>query len=287
MKLAGGERGPETAFVVPPCGVPAGLTHLQTLPALRMHQCILARFPSCAAPALQLTLLGSDGRRYTFLAKPKDDLRKDNRMMEAAGVLNRLFASHPAARRRNLYLRWVGGWVGVHGGLGEYVQGRWCGPAVWGSCAAAGSCQGGSALPFVSLPRWESAPSAPSHRSRLLLAISTHVLTCFTTTTKHATSQHTPAASHHHLCYTPLPPPAARPQPLCGAAHRRGQRHRGVGAPHRGAAPLPQRHVRGGGAVRGQQHQPQGAAHLGRRAGESAGEGGRRVGVCDGRERAC
>lgn len=28
-------------------------------------------------------------------------------MMEAAGVINRLFASDPAARRRNLYLRWV------------------------------------------------------------------------------------------------------------------------------------------------------------------------------------
>lgn len=29
--------------------------------------------------------MGSDGAHYTFLAKPKDDLRKDNRMMEAAG----------------------------------------------------------------------------------------------------------------------------------------------------------------------------------------------------------
>ena len=52
-----------------------------------------------------MTLIGSDGRLYTFLAKPKDDLRKDNRMMEAAGVVNRLFAGDPAARRRNLYLR--------------------------------------------------------------------------------------------------------------------------------------------------------------------------------------
>jgi serine/threonine-protein kinase ATR len=52
-----------------------------------------------------VTLVGSDGRHYTFLAKPKDDLRKDNRLMEAAGVVNRLFQGHPAARRRNLYLR--------------------------------------------------------------------------------------------------------------------------------------------------------------------------------------
>ncbi len=50
-------------------------------------------------------LLGSDGREYMFLAKPQDDLRKDSRMMEVAGVINHLFASQPASRRRNLYLR--------------------------------------------------------------------------------------------------------------------------------------------------------------------------------------
>lgn len=53
----------------------------------------------------KVTLVGSDGNRYTFLAKPKDDLRKDSRMMEVAGVLNRLFAADAAARRRDLYLR--------------------------------------------------------------------------------------------------------------------------------------------------------------------------------------
>ena len=37
------------------------------------------------APRPQVTFVGSDGAHYTFLAKPKDDLRKDNRMMEAAG----------------------------------------------------------------------------------------------------------------------------------------------------------------------------------------------------------
>ena len=53
----------------------------------------------------QMVVLGSDGREYPFLAKPKDDLRKDHRMMEVAGVLNRLFAKEPASRRRNLYIR--------------------------------------------------------------------------------------------------------------------------------------------------------------------------------------
>ena len=56
-------------------------------------------------PILQVTLVGSNGREYLFLAKPKDDLRKDVRIMEVAGVLNRLFAKEPASRRRNLYLR--------------------------------------------------------------------------------------------------------------------------------------------------------------------------------------
>ena len=55
--------------------------------------------------AVQIVILGSDGRQYAYLAKPKDDLRKDHRMMEVAGVLNRLFAKEPASRRRNLYIR--------------------------------------------------------------------------------------------------------------------------------------------------------------------------------------
>jgi len=53
----------------------------------------------------RLTLIGSDGRAYGFLAKPKDDLRKDARMMEVAGVANALFAREPAASRRGLRLR--------------------------------------------------------------------------------------------------------------------------------------------------------------------------------------
>ena len=52
-----------------------------------------------------MDLLGSDGGTYTFLAKPQDDLRKDNRMMEVVGVLNRIFLKDAAARRRNLYMR--------------------------------------------------------------------------------------------------------------------------------------------------------------------------------------
>jgi len=53
----------------------------------------------------KLSFLGSDGNSYTFLAKPKDDLRKDTRMMEFNLMLNRLLAKHPCSRRDLLYLR--------------------------------------------------------------------------------------------------------------------------------------------------------------------------------------
>lgn len=53
----------------------------------------------------RFVFLGSDGLEYPFLAKPKDDLRKDARMMEAAGVINRVFLEEPEAKRRQLYLR--------------------------------------------------------------------------------------------------------------------------------------------------------------------------------------
>lgn len=54
---------------------------------------------------LQITFTGSDGHAYPFLVKPDDDLRKDSRMMETAGLLNRLFVREPVSRRRNLYIR--------------------------------------------------------------------------------------------------------------------------------------------------------------------------------------
>ncbi len=79
---------------------------------------------------MQITLIGSDGRHYTFLAKPKDDLRKDHRMMEVAGVINRLFAREPSSRRRNLYLRRRAPVSPVPGGLGYFS-------VVLSSCAGA------------------------------------------------------------------------------------------------------------------------------------------------------
>ena len=67
----------------------------------------MARLRRTRLPA-QIKFLGSDGHEYLFLAKPKDDLRKDARMMEMMGVLNRLLARHPASRRRSLAIRRCG-----------------------------------------------------------------------------------------------------------------------------------------------------------------------------------
>ena len=48
---------------------------------------------------------GSDGRLYPFLAKPKDDLRRDCRLMDFCAVLNKLFRSDAQSRKRELSIR--------------------------------------------------------------------------------------------------------------------------------------------------------------------------------------
>ncbi|KAI3718255.1 hypothetical protein L6452_19118 [Arctium lappa] len=53
----------------------------------------------------KIILLGSDGVKRPFLCKPKDDLRKDARMMEFNAMINRLLSKSPESRRRKLYVR--------------------------------------------------------------------------------------------------------------------------------------------------------------------------------------
>ncbi|KAJ6365384.1 hypothetical protein OIU76_030204 [Salix suchowensis] len=53
----------------------------------------------------KIVLLGSDGMEHPFLCKPKDDLRKDARMMEFTAMINRLLSKYPESRRRKLYIR--------------------------------------------------------------------------------------------------------------------------------------------------------------------------------------
>ncbi|XP_030522795.1 serine/threonine-protein kinase ATR isoform X2 [Rhodamnia argentea] len=52
----------------------------------------------------KIILLGSDGIERPFLCKPKDDLRKDARMMEFNAMINRLLSKYPESRRRKLYI---------------------------------------------------------------------------------------------------------------------------------------------------------------------------------------
>ncbi|KAF5745781.1 serine/threonine-protein kinase ATR isoform X1 [Tripterygium wilfordii] len=53
----------------------------------------------------KIVLLGSDGIERPFLCKPKDDLRKDARMMEFTAMINRLLSKYSESRRRKLYIR--------------------------------------------------------------------------------------------------------------------------------------------------------------------------------------
>ena len=50
----------------------------------------------------KLTIQGSDGQIYMFLGKPKDDLRKDARLMDFNAIINKLLKSNSESRRRQL-----------------------------------------------------------------------------------------------------------------------------------------------------------------------------------------
>ena len=48
---------------------------------------------------------GSDGNTYGLLCKPKDDLRKDQRLMEFNGMINRSLKRDPESSKRRLYIK--------------------------------------------------------------------------------------------------------------------------------------------------------------------------------------
>lgn len=53
----------------------------------------------------RITLLGDDGKEYIFMMKPKDDLRKDFRLMEFNAVIKEYLHQDPDARERRLNIR--------------------------------------------------------------------------------------------------------------------------------------------------------------------------------------
>lgn len=72
---AGGGGGGAASLVVPATPAIAGLHDEVLLMASLMRP-------------KKIVFLGSDGKPYPFLAKPKDDLRKDYRLMDFAGAAN-------------------------------------------------------------------------------------------------------------------------------------------------------------------------------------------------------
>ncbi|ODQ64945.1 hypothetical protein NADFUDRAFT_4642, partial [Nadsonia fulvescens var. elongata DSM 6958] len=53
----------------------------------------------------RIILWGSDGKQYPILCKANDDVRKDSRLMEFNGMVNRLFRSDPEALKRGLTIK--------------------------------------------------------------------------------------------------------------------------------------------------------------------------------------
>ena len=64
----------------------------------------VAVMPSLVQPK-KIIFRGNDGKMYPFLAKPKDDLRRDCRLMDFTSLLNKLFKKDREARKRDLCIR--------------------------------------------------------------------------------------------------------------------------------------------------------------------------------------
>ena len=60
--------------------------------------------PSLQRPK-KIGIQGSDGKLYVMMCKPKDDLRKDNRLMEFNGIINKCLRKDAESRRRQLHIR--------------------------------------------------------------------------------------------------------------------------------------------------------------------------------------
>lgn len=56
----------------------------------------------------KIVAYGDDGGRYAFLCKPKDDLRKDARLMEFDAMINKLLQASSDSRKRRLLVRTYG-----------------------------------------------------------------------------------------------------------------------------------------------------------------------------------
>ncbi|KAI8457555.1 hypothetical protein BY996DRAFT_6900089 [Phakopsora pachyrhizi] len=74
------------------------------LPCIQGFDDKISIMPSLQKPR-KICLFGSDGKEYPFLCKPKDDLRKDARLMEFNSMINKLLKKDSESRKRNLRIR--------------------------------------------------------------------------------------------------------------------------------------------------------------------------------------
>jgi len=87
-----------------------GFEMLQSIKSPPFLQLVIAEFfdeieimRSLAKPR-KISIRGTDGQTYTFLGKPKDDLRKDARLMEFNSIINKLLKANSESRKRQLRL---------------------------------------------------------------------------------------------------------------------------------------------------------------------------------------
>ena len=74
------------------------------LPCIAGFEDEVVLLPSLQRPR-KITIRGTDGKSYIFLCKPKDDLRRDCRVMEFNALVNKLLKKDPDSRRRQLKIR--------------------------------------------------------------------------------------------------------------------------------------------------------------------------------------
>ncbi|KAG8930738.1 serine/threonine-protein kinase M1 [Tulasnella sp. 417] len=116
------QQFPKLSAMAPsPLLLPLQYSMTVILPSNRAESGVHQPFPS-SAPTLEgfaeeieimkslqkprkLTVLGSDGTAYNFLCKPKDDLRKDARLMDFNSIINKLLKTNSESRRRRLHIR--------------------------------------------------------------------------------------------------------------------------------------------------------------------------------------
>lgn len=216
----------------------------------------------------------SDGKEYGFLAKPKDDLRKDYRLMDFVCVLNDLLGRELASRRRGLALRtyaviplaeecgilqWVNGLVAFKGACEEVygaerlykrnvtaVQIK----KMYDSFGGGWSCCAVLRAELVPCPGVAGAVAwhAPSHGMLSTANQPQPTLPASPSALRHQPRRAAGQGASHAAA--PLPPLAAGPLPrplrLAGSTHCLGAQQCGLG--HDGA------HAGAGGPARGEPH---------------------------------